>query len=147
MDGKSSKNHLENQLIKEWEKLLVSIRVCGEFTELGMKRSVIPEKINKRKTIMSTQQLSESLVDDFVARFAQLGMNDQIIILNRLKESTKVNDATLKNFPEKIFLPKPPNAPSFEELAGSWEDDRSAEEIIEDLRRSRTPNLDRVNFD
>ena len=40
-----------------------------------------------------------------------------------------------------VYLPKPPNAPSFEELAGSWIDDRSAEEIVADLRRSRTPNL------
>jgi len=67
--------------------------------------------------------------------------------LNRLTESKKVNDATRKNFPEKIFLPEPENPLSLEELAGSWQDDRSAEEIIEDLRRSRTPNLDRVNFD
>ena len=97
---------------------------------------------------MSTQHHSESLIDDYIARFAQLGPQDKTILLNRLMaESIKEPPPQKTNFPEKIFLPKPPNAPSFEELAGSWEDDRSAEEIIEDLRRSRTPNLDRVNFD
>jgi len=96
---------------------------------------------------MPTLHLSDSLLDGYVALFDQLGPRDQTTLLNRLKESIKENDTTLKNFPEKIFLPEPENALSLEELAGSWEDDRSTEEIIEDLRRSRTPNLDRVNFD
>jgi len=96
---------------------------------------------------MPTLHLSESMIEDYIAKFAQFGPRDQVILLNRLRESVKEKNTLPKNFPEKIFLPKPPNAPSFEELCGSWEDDRSAEEIIEDLRRSRTPNLDRVNFD
>ena len=97
--------------------------------------------------MMPTLHLSESMIEDYIAKFAQFGPRDQVILLNRLRESVKEKNTLPKNFPEKIFLPKPPNAPSFEELCGSWEDDRSAEEIIEDLRRSRTPNLDRVNFD
>ena len=96
---------------------------------------------------MSTQHHSDALIDDYVARFAQLGPQDQAILLDRLTESRKEIGSPQKKIPEMYFLPKPPNALSFEELAGSWEDDRSAEEIIEDLRRSRTPNLDRVNFD
>jgi len=96
---------------------------------------------------MSTQQRSDTLIDDYVAQFAQMGLRDQKKLLSRLTESIKEDNPPPKNIPEMYFLPKPPNAPSFEELAGSWEDDRSAEEIIEDLRRSRTPNLDRVNFD
>jgi len=96
---------------------------------------------------MPTQHLSDSLIDDYVARFAQLGPQDKTILLNRLTESIKENPPPKTNIPEKIFLPEPENALSLEELAGSWEDDRSTEEIIEDLRRSRTPNLDRVNFD
>ena len=96
---------------------------------------------------MSTLHLSDSLIEDYVTKFAQLGRKDQVILLNKLMKSAKENDTLPKSIPEMYFLPKPPNAPPFEELCGSWEDDRSAEEIIEDLRRSRTPNLDRVNFD
>ncbi|MCL2624151.1 MAG: hypothetical protein FWD31_10850 [Planctomycetaceae bacterium] len=96
---------------------------------------------------MSTLHLSDTLLDGYVALFAQLGPQDQTILLNKLTESIKENGNTLKNFPEKIFLPEPENPRTLEELCGSWEDDRSTEEIIEDLRRSRTPNLDRVNFD
>ena len=47
---------------------------------------------------------------------------------------------------EMYFLPEPENPRTLDELCGAWQDDRSAEEIIEDLRRSRTPNLDRVNL-
>ena len=94
-------------------------------------------------------------VRDFVLsqkeRLADDGTHTREKHVQWLKESWKMTDlenvTPPKNIPEMYFLPKPPNAPSFEELAGSWEDDRSAEEIIEDLRRSRTPNLDRVNFD
>ena len=96
---------------------------------------------------MSTLHLSDTLLDGYLALFDQLAPRDQTILLNKLTETVKGHNTLPKNFPEKIFLPKPPNAPSFEELCGAWEDDRSAEEIIEDLRRSRTPNLDRVNFD
>lgn len=45
-----------------------------------------------------------------------------------------------------VHLPESTVPMSLEELAGSWEDNRSAEEIVEDLRRSRTPNRDRVNL-
>ena len=103
--------------------------------------------INERETIMATLHLSDSLLDVYIGLFTQLVPKDQTILLNKLKETIKESSTLPENFPDKIFLPKPPNAPSFEELCGSWEDDRSAEEIIEDLRRSRTPNLDRVNFD
>ena len=96
---------------------------------------------------MPTLHLSDTLLDGYVALFAQLEPRDQTILLNRLAKSVQENDNTPRDIPEMYFLPKPPNAPSLEELAGSWEDERSAEEIIEDLRRSRTPNLDRVNFD
>jgi hypothetical protein len=96
---------------------------------------------------MPTLHLSDSLLDGYVALFDQLGSKDQTILLDRLIESKKVHPGTAKNFPEKIFLPEPENPRTLEELCGSWQDDRSAEEIIEDLRRSRTPNLDRVNFD
>ena len=97
---------------------------------------------------MPTLHLSDSLLDGYVALFDQLEPQDQTILLNKLTELMKKNAATLKNGPEnKVFLPKPANAMSLGVLAGSWEDERSAEEIIEDLRRSRTPNPDRVNFD
>jgi hypothetical protein len=86
---------------------------------------------------MTTFSLSDSLLNDYVAMFQQLEPTEQAILLGKLTESTKKepND----RFPV-YYLPKPENAPPFEELCGSWQDDRSAEEIIEDLRRSRTRN-------
>jgi len=96
---------------------------------------------------MSTLHLSDTLLDGYLALFDQLAPRDQTILLNKLTETVKEKNALPKNFPEKIFLPEPENPMTLEELAGSWEDDRTTEEIIEDLRRSRTPNLDRVNFD
>jgi len=115
--------------------------------EPGMKSLCSSRIIKRKEIILSTLQLSDSLVEEIVATIVRLAPRDQTILLNKLTETVKGHNTLPKNFPEKIFLPKPPNAPSFEELCGAWEDDRSAEEIIEDLRRSRTPNLDRVNFD
>ena len=58
-------------------------------------------------------------------------------------KNTKTGDSSpQKTIPEMYFLPEPENPRTLEELCGSWQDGRSAEEIIEDLRRSRTPNLD-----
>ena len=68
---------------------------------------------------MPTQQLTDSLIDDYVAKFAQLGQQDQTTLLSRLTESIKKDNSPPRNIPEMYFLPKPPNAPSFEELAGS----------------------------
>jgi len=42
--------------------------------------------------------------------------------------------------PTAYRLPEPENALTLAELAGSWDDDRPAEEIIRDLRMSRTRN-------
>ena len=99
---------------------------------------------------MTTLRLSDSLLDGYVALFTQLESRDQTILLNKLTKSTN-RDVLVRKKPgndisKVVFLPKPPNAPSFEELCGAWQDDRSAEEIIEDLRCSRTTNLDRVNL-
>ena len=96
---------------------------------------------------MPTLHLSDSLLDGYIALFDQLEPQDQTILLNRLTELIKKSMKVSQNIPEKIFLPEPANALSLEELAGSWDDDRSAEEIIDDIRRSRTPNRDRVSFD
>ena len=96
---------------------------------------------------MSTLQLPDALIDDYITRFLQLEPQVQTIILNKLTESVKENDFVPKGIPDRFFHPEPENPMTLEELAGSWQDDRSAEEIIEDLRRSRSPNLDRVNFD
>jgi hypothetical protein len=90
---------------------------------------------------MSTLHLSDTLLDGYIALFHQLPQKDQAVLLNALIESTKRNtDAPEKrdsDFPV-YYLPEPENPRTLEELAGSWVDDRSAEEIIEDLRRSRT---------
>ena len=89
---------------------------------------------------MSTHSLSDSILDGYVALFTQLEPQDQTILLDKLAESSKENSAPKQRhteIPDMYYLPKPENAPPFEELAGSWDDERSAEEIIEDLRRSR----------
>jgi hypothetical protein len=96
---------------------------------------------------MSTLHLSDTIIEDLVTTFARLGRQDQLTLLNKLTESVTEKGTVPKKIPDRIFLPEPENPRTLEELCGSWQDDRSAEEIIEDLRRSRTPNLDRVNFD
>ena len=97
---------------------------------------------------MSTLHLSDTLLDGYIALFHQLAPRDQTILLNKLTETVSTDSANSDDSEKRnnlirdaIYLPKPPNAPSLEELAGSWIDDRSAEEIVADLRRSRTPNL------
>jgi hypothetical protein len=95
---------------------------------------------------MSTLHLSDTLLDGYVALFTQLGPQDQAILLNKLTESMKTDVTVPESVPEIYYPPKPANPHLLEELCGAWQDDRSAEEIIEDLRKSRTPNLDRVNL-
>jgi len=52
---------------------------------------------------MPTQQLTDSLIDDYVARFAQMGQQDQTILLNRLTESIQEKDSTPKMSREAVF--------------------------------------------
>ena len=95
---------------------------------------------------MSTLHLSDSLLDGYVAMFRQLAPKDQTILLDALAGTAETNLSVAEKQDDKYpiyYLPKSPGAPSFEELAGSWEDERSAEEIVADLRRSRTPNVER----
>ena len=89
---------------------------------------------------MTVLHLSDSLLDGYVALFTQLEPKDQTVLLNRLAESSKEDSAHKQRnteIPGMYYLPEPENAKTLEELAGSWDDERSAEEIIEDLRRSR----------
>jgi len=89
---------------------------------------------------MTTLHLSDSLLDGYVALFTQLEPQDQTILLNKLTESSKNNSVSQRRnteIPGMYYLPEPENAKTLEELAGSWDDERTAEEIIEDLRRSR----------
>ena len=97
--------------------------------------------------------ISDTLLDGYVALFHQLAPRDQTILLNKLTETVSTNsdnseDSEKRNnlirdvaFRDVVYLPKSPDDLSLEELAGSWIDDRSAAEIVADLRRSRTPNL------
>ena len=64
---------------------------------------------------MSTLHLSDSLLNDFVAIFTQLGQQDQAILLSKLTESMKSEVAVT-------------------------EDTRSADEMIDDLQPSQTRN-------
>ena len=91
---------------------------------------------------MTALPLSDAILNDYVATFLQLEPQGRAILLDKLMESAQDNPLVPKrrsgDIPGMYYLPKPPNAPSLKELAGSWEDDRTAEEIVEDLRRSRT---------
>ena len=101
---------------------------------------------------MSTLHLSDTLLDGYVALFHQLAPRDQTILLKKLSEtastdSENTDESEKRNnlirdvaFQDVVYLSKPPDDLPFEELAGSWIDDRSAAEIVADLRRSRTPN-------
>lgn len=92
---------------------------------------------------MSTLHLSDTLLDIYVTLFQQLEPQDQTILLNTLTGSVKKNFSEMIDQNDKYpvyHIPKPVDAPAFEELAGSWEDDRSADEIMEDIRQSRTRN-------
>ena len=117
---------------------------------------------------MSTLHLSDTLLDSYVALFHQLAPRDQTILLNKLTETVSTDSANADDTEKRnnlirdvvfqdvvyqneghqdvVFLPEPPDDLPLEELAGSCIDDRSAEEIVADLRQSRTPNLDRVNL-
>jgi len=91
---------------------------------------------------MTTLRLTDSLLEGYVALFRQLESKDQTILLDTLTESAEKRPSIPAkrggNIPDVYFLPKPVDAPPFEELCGSWQDDRSAKEIVEDLRKSRT---------
>lgn len=93
---------------------------------------------------MATFPLSNPLLNDYIVMFQQLEPNDQTILLDRLDQLSAKKETPLPINPNDqypvYYLPEPENDLTFEELAGSWEDDRSAEEIIEDLRQSRTWN-------
>jgi hypothetical protein len=82
---------------------------------------------------MSTLRLSDPLLEVYVALFRQLEPMDQTILLDTLTESTQRG----RDVPEIYFSPRPENALTLEELAGSWDDERTAEEIAADLRASR----------
>ena len=100
---------------------------------------VLQSRKKPKDQTMTTLSLSDSLLNDYVAMFQRLESKDQAILLDTLAESTKKDSVRIDQndkFPVYYF-PKPENAPPFEELAGSWDDERSAEEIIEDLRQSR----------
>ena len=55
---------------------------------------------------MSTLHISESLIDDYVARFAQLAPRDQTILLNRLTETIKENGSPSKKYTRNVFSPQ-----------------------------------------
>ena len=90
---------------------------------------------------MTTLRLTDSLLEDYVALFRQLEPQDQTILLDTLTESATPNSSIPvkrgRNIPDAYFLPEPENALTLEELAGCWDDDRTAEEIVANLRQSR----------
>ena len=87
---------------------------------------------------MSTQQLSDSLIDDYVTRFAQMGLRDQTILLNKLVESIQENIAVPGNMPEKIFLYEkaadPTGVEEARKLFGVWSGEENHDDVEQMLR-------------
>lgn len=62
---------------------------------------------------------------------------------------TKLDNRSKKQLIIKLTKSIDENEPSnsgFDKLFGAWEDSRTAEEIIEDMKASRTPNRDIEDF-
>jgi predicted transcriptional regulator len=78
-----------------------------------------------------------SLLDKFLNVLIELDDKSKKKIIERLRASMKKEE----NNPEKkeVF--------DITDLAGKWEDDRSAEEIIKDIYDSRTIQPDPLPFD
>ena len=87
---------------------------------------------------MPTQQLSDSLLNDYVARFAQMGLRDQTVLLNKLVESIQVNISHPGNIPEKVFLYEKTADPTGLEEArrifGVWGGEENREDVEQMLR-------------
>ena len=88
---------------------------------------------------MPTQQLTDSLIDDDdVARFAQMGLRDQTILLNKLMESIQVNISHTGNIPEKVFLYEKATDPTGVEAAkrlfGVWSGEENRDDVEQMLR-------------
>jgi hypothetical protein len=90
---------------------------------------------------MTTLRLSDPLIEGYVALFRQLEPKDQTILLDTLTETANRNPSISNkregNIPGAYFLSEPENALTLEELAGCWEDERTTEVIVADLRSSR----------
>ena len=87
---------------------------------------------------MSTQHISDSLLDDYVAKFVQLEPRLQVILLNRLTESVKENATVPDNIPEKIFLYEktadPTGVDAARQLFGAWSGEENREDVEQMLR-------------
>ena len=87
---------------------------------------------------MPTLHLSDSLLDGYVALFAQMGLRDQAILLNRLVESIKENIVIPENPHEKIFLYEkaadPTGVEEAKRLFGAWSGEENREDVEQMLQ-------------
>ena len=94
---------------------------------------------------MPTHHLSDSLLDDYVARFAQLEPQLQVILLDRLTESVQKNATVPDSIPEKIFLYErtadPTGVDAARQLFGAWsgeENRKDVEQMLQAIAENRT---------
>jgi len=94
---------------------------------------------------MPTLHLSESMIEDYIAKFAQFGPRDQVILLNRLTESVQKNATVPDSIPEKIFLYErtadPTGADAARQLFGAWsgeENRQDVEQMLQAIAENRT---------
>ena len=87
---------------------------------------------------MPTRHLSDSLIEDYVAIFAQLGPRDQTILLNRLAESVREKVTVPENIPEKVFLYEkaadPTGVEAAKQLFGIWGGEENRDDVEQMLR-------------
>ena len=87
---------------------------------------------------MPTLHLSDSLLNDYIAKFAQMELRDQTILLTKLVESIKENIVIPGNMPEKVFLYEKPADPTGVEAAkrlfGVWSGEENRDDVEQMLR-------------
>ena len=88
--------------------------------------------------MMSTLQLPDLLIEDYITRFLQLEPQVQTILLNKLTETVKEKTTLPKNFPEKIFLYEraadPTGVDAARQLFGAWSGEENREDVEQMLR-------------
>jgi CRISPR/Cas system CMR subunit Cmr4 (Cas7 group RAMP superfamily) len=87
---------------------------------------------------MSTLHLSDSQIEDYVAKFVQLAPQVQRVLLNRLTETVQENGTAPENIPEKVFLYEktadPTGVEEARRLFGVWGGEENRNDVEQMLK-------------
>ena len=81
---------------------------------------------------MNTQEMNTTLVDGYLGLLENLSANNKLDLISKLSNSVKSNIKNKKSDIKKSF--------------GAFESEKSAEEIIEEIRNSRLTNREIESF-